>query len=423
MKPIKNPNVDEIYQEYIKEAIEAATNETTRTALSRAVDSYRKNTASAFAKFPHTQQLAEEVRKIKEYSIDHMEELVAKARESIESHKGKTYIAKTPKDAYDIISSIVGQPKKIIVKAKSLTGEEIEIRQYLQKLGHEVYETDLGEFLIQLRNQRPMHLVSPSIDMTKEAASETLSRFLGKDIPPDIGEEVRAVKEFLRQKYFEAHVGMSGANVVSADTGTMFIIENEGNARLSVGLQPVQIALVGMEKVVPTLQDAFKTAEVTWRYANYDIPSYVNMISGPSKTGDIEKHTTYGAHGPRELHVIFLDNGRSDVAKNPDFKELLYCLRCGACMYECPPFQVMAGHFGRQYVGGIGTLWDAFVARDVVEAAPGAYTCTMCARCVNRCPVSINTPTMIQKLRRMLVEKGYLTGPAENFLHMVRPEE
>ncbi len=143
---------------------------------------------------------------------------------------------------------------------------------------------------------------------------------------------VAVARKLLREKYIQADIGISGANVVAADTGTLFIIENEGNIRLATGLPPVHIALIGVEKLVPTLGDAFKTIEATWRYANYTVPSYVSMISGPSKTGDIEKITTYGAHGPKEFHVIFLDDGRTELAKDPILREVMLCLRCGGCL-------------------------------------------------------------------------------------------
>ena len=171
-----------------------------------------------------------------------------------------------------------------------------------------------------------------------------------------------AARELLREKFFKADVGISGANVIAADTGALFLIENEGNIRLATSAPPIHIALIGMEKVVSNLGDAFKVAEVTWRYANYTVPAYVSMISGPSKTGDIEKVITYGAHGPKEFHVIFLDGGRIELAKNPILRQALYCLRCGGCLYECPVFGVTAGHFGDKYFAGIGAVWAAMLS-------------------------------------------------------------
>src|SRR4030043_552934 len=166
---------------------------------------------------------------------------------------------------------------------------------------------------------RPMHILSPSIHVPREDVARLFSKIMGKEIAPDsdISDMVAAPRECLREKFFQADIGISGANVVAAETGTLFIIENEGNIRLATGAPPVHIALVGMEKLVPTLGEAYKVSEVTWRYANYTVPSYVSLVSGPSKPGDIEKVITYGAHGPKEFHVIFLDGGRTELARHP----------------------------------------------------------------------------------------------------------
>jgi L-lactate dehydrogenase complex protein LldG len=287
-----------------------------------------------------------------------------------------------------------------------MTGEEIGLREHLEEKGNEVYETDLGEFIIQKLGDRPMHITSPAIHVPREDVARLFTKVLGKQIAPDaeIADMVAAAREYLRDKFFRADVGISGANAVAAETGTLFIIENEGNIRLATGAPPVHIALVGMEKLVPSLSDAFKVCEVTWRYANYTVPSYVSLISGPSKTGDIEKVTTYGAHGPKEFHVIFLDGGRTKLAKYPKLMEALYCLRCGGCLYECPVFAVTAGHFGDKYFTGIGAVWAAIVNEDPEKAAAIAYTCLTCGRCRERCPVKIDVPEMILELRKMLAE-------------------
>ncbi len=392
-----------VFTEYKKEIMDAAHDSHIRLALSRAIASYRANTNNALKKFPHTIKMAEEVRAIKERAINEMESLAQQACEAIESNNGKTYIAKTAEEALTIIGNLVGKDK-LIVKAKSMTMEEIDLREHLEKLGNEVYETDLGEFIIQKLNSRPMHIVSPAIHVPKEDVAELFSKITGEELPPDIARLVATARGLLREKYVQADIGMSGANVVAADTGTLFIIENEGNARLSTGLPPVHIALVGLEKLVPTLGDAFKVAEVTWRYANYTIPSYVSLVSGPSKTGDIEKVTTYGAHGPREFHVIFMDAGRTELAKHPILREALYCLRCGGCLYECPVYAVTTGHFGDKCFAGIGAVWAATISKNIEKASAIAYTCLTCGRCKVRCPVEIDTPAMCIELRKLLVE-------------------
>jgi L-lactate dehydrogenase complex protein LldG len=286
-----------------------------------------------------------------------------------------------------------------------MTSEEIGLREYLEKQGNDVYETDLGEFIIQKLGSKPMHILAPAVHVPKESVAKLLSKLSGKKIPPDnIENMVAAARELLREKFFQADVGISGANVVAADTGTLFLIENEGNIRLATSAPPVHIALIGMEKVVSNLGEAFKVAEVTWRYANYTVPAYVSMISGPSKTGDIEKVTTYGAHGPKEFHVIFLDGGRIELAKNPILRQALYCLRCGGCLYECPVFGVTAGHFGDKYFAGIGAVWAAMLSDNREKGAALAYTCLTCGRCKVRCPMNIDTPEMVVELRRLLTQ-------------------
>jgi L-lactate dehydrogenase complex protein LldG len=380
----------------------ASKDENIKKAITRAVKSYRETTAETLTRFPHTPAMAEEVREIKTKAIANNSELLKQAMDSVERNKGKAFYAKDKQEALEITANIIGTGKTI-VKGKSMLGEELSLREYLTEKGNEVWETDLGEFILQLNHEKPMHILSPSIHVPREQVAELFTKFFNKEVPPDIAQEVAVVREFLREKYFTADVGISGANVVAADTGAMVIIENEGNVRLSTGAPPVHIVLVGIEKIVPTFQEAMKVTEVTWRYAQYGVPGYVNIISGPSKTGDIEKVTTYGAHGPKEFYVIFVDNGRSDMAKEEEFSEALNCLRCGGCMYECPVFQVTAGHFGHIYMSGIGAVWTAFVAGGLEKAAPLVYTCLRCGRCVERCPMKINVPAMIQKLRERVV--------------------
>ncbi|MFC2021018.1 LUD domain-containing protein [Chloroflexota bacterium] len=391
--------------------MDAAHNERIRLALSRAIVSYRTNRNNAMEKFPHTYKMAEEVREMKVKAIGMMEGLAQEACEAIESNHGKAYIAKTAADALEIIGNLVGKDK-LIVKGKSMTGDEIGMREHLEEMGNEVYETDLGEFIIQKLNSKPMHILSPAIHVPKEDVAELFSNITGEKLPSDdIEKLVATARKLLREKFFEADIGISGANVVAADTGTLFIIENEGNIRLATGAPPVHIALIGMEKLVPTLGDAYKVAEVTWRYANYTVPSYVTMVSGPSKTGDIEKVTTYGAHGPREFHVIFLDDGRTELAKDPALRQALYCLRCGGCLYECPVFAVTAGHFGDKYFAGLGAVWAEKVSKDTEKAASIAYNCLTCGRCKVKCPVAIDTPEMIVELRRQIAEGDHPNPP------------
>lgn len=390
---------------YAKDINEASEDERIRTAITRAIASYRKNFAEAIERHPHTPALAKEVEGIKQQADKNWRELMAQAMDSIERHHGHAYFAEDAQAVVDIINEIAGGTKTI-VKGKSMLGEEIHLRQRLADCGHDVWETDLGEFILQLMDGRPMHILSPSIHIPREQVAEVFSKFFGREIPPDIAEEVRAVREFLREKYFTADIGISGANAVAADTGQIVIIENEGNVRLCTAAPPVHIAVVGIEKLVPTFMDAMKVTEVNWRYGQYDVPAYVNIISGPSKTGDIEKVTTYGAHGPHEFHVIFVDNGRSKMIDDPVCHDAALCLRCGGCMYECPVFSLTAGHFGKVYMNGIGAIWTAFVDKGIEEAAPIVYNCLRCGRCVEQCPMDIDVPTMIYHLRTVATREA-----------------
>ncbi|MEM2535194.1 MAG: LUD domain-containing protein [Candidatus Nezhaarchaeales archaeon] len=310
--------------------LEGLADQIRRIALKRAWISYVSSKSATLSKLLHLKELGLEVRRIKEHSIEKMYELVKEASEAIEECNGHIYLAKTGEEARRIVADIVGKGK-LVVKSKSLTCEEIELREYLEEvLKCKVLETDLGEFIVQLRKEKPTHIINPSIHVPKEEVAKTLSKLAGKELPDDTSVLVSFVREYLREYYVKADVGLSGANVVAAQTGTIFIVENEGNARFSTNAPPIHICVVGMEKVVPTFSDAFKIIELLPAYASgIPMASYVSLITGPSKTADIEKRLVYGVHGPKELHVIFLDNGRTEIAKHPVLREALYCLRCG----------------------------------------------------------------------------------------------
>jgi len=396
-------NSKQEFIEYYKGLEAALENQNIRIAIGRSIKAFRGNFSKTMAKYPHTIKMAEEVRVIKEQSFTQWNNLLKTAMESITENHGTPYFAQTEEDLSKLLKNIVGT-KQVIVKAKSLLGEEVDVRKKLEAMGNTVWETDLGELILQLLDEPPMHILSPAIHIPREKVAEVFSKAMGKKINPDITEEVEAARQFLRQKFMDADVGLSSANVVAADTGALLIIENEGNARLTTGFPRKHVVIVGIEKLVPTLGDAFKVAEVTWRYAQYGVPAYVNMITGPSKTGDIEKVTTYGAHGPKELHVIFYDGGRKTMMEHPVYREAAYCLRCGGCMYECPVYALVAGHFGYRYFIGYGSIWTNFVCGGPEKAAPIAYTCLRCGRCVEQCPVKINTPSLVSELRKDLVK-------------------
>ena len=383
------------------------TNENRRRGLRRAVLAYTLAKDEALARLPELEEIRKEVRKIKERSIDSMMDLVKEAMDNIEEVHGHAYFAKDAREAQKIFSELVGSGK-LVVKSKSLTSEEVFINELLEEQGNKVYETDLGEFIIQLRGEKPTHLLNPAVHIPKEEVAKTFSKLIGRKVEADIPNLVEVARNYLRDKFCTADVGITGANVIAANTGTMFIIENEGNARFVSNAPPTHICITGIEKIVPTLSDAFKVVQVLPPYGTGILMSaYVSMITSPSRTADIEKTLVYGAHGPKALHVVFVDNGRTEMAKDPRFREALYCLRCGGCMYECPVYRILGGSFGHNYFGGIGIIWSAYTTGEESVAA-AADACTKCARCKEVCPVDIDVPKMVERLKERLVKKGYI---------------
>ena len=394
------------YFEFEEEVYRWLHHEFTRIALRRAISSFREARDKALEEFPYVKEERKKLIEIKDKVISNLDFWVEKAMKAVEKAKGKAYYAESVDDALEIIKKIVGEGK-IVVKAKSITSEELHLNKYLEKWGNKVYETDLGEFIVQLIESRPMHILAPAVNISRERVAEIFSRLAGKELPPDIPTLVKFAREFLREKYFEADIGISGANAITADTGSVFLLENEGNIRFVTNAPPVHIVITGIEKILPTFRDGSLLAEVVARYAGYTAMSYVSIISGPSKTGDIEKTVVYGAHGPEEFHVIFLDNGRKEMAKEEIIKEALRCVRCGVCMYECPVYAITTGYWGYIYMGGIGIPWTSYVAGGFLESAPLAFTCITCNRCKVYCPMEIDTGEIVLKIREILKKKNF----------------
>lgn len=389
-----------------------------KTALERAVAAFRSNRDKALAAFPEVVEKRERFQEIKDRVIDDLEGYVAKAREALEKNHAHTYFAEDADKANEILKEIIGTGK-MIVKAKSITSEELEFNKVMADAGNTVYETDLGEFIVQLLGERPMHILAPAVHVPRERTAKIFSEVAGKEMPPDPEKLTMFAREFLRDKYFNADVGFSGANFITADTGTMFLVENEGNIRFATNAPEVHVAVIGVEKLMPTLSDAMLGLEVLMRYAGYLTTSYVSMISGPAKTGDIEKVVVYGAHGPKELHVIFLDNGRMKAAADPVYRDMLRCLRCGACMYECAIYPLVSGHWGYRYMGGIGVPWTALISGGLAKAAPLAYSCALCGRCKEICPAGIDSAKLIERLRDDMKKEGLVPEFISQMAEMV----
>ena len=329
-------------------------------------------------------------------NLAHLPDLMDAFRRRLEAAGGTFHVAGDAREAREIIGRIcVEAGAGVVTKSKSMATEEVELNQHLEGLGIEVVETDLGEYILQRLHQRPSHMIAPAIHLTLE----DWARELKSD--PDRNRIMETVRLELRDKFTQAAVGISGANAAIAETGTLMIVTNEGNADLTITLPRVHVALFGMDKLVASLEDAVSMLRMLPRSATgQTMTSYVNWVTGPSRSSDIGFVPLTGAHGPRELHCVVLDNGRSAMLKSPLFAEALTCIRCGACSNACPAFMAVGGHqFGHIYTGPIGLVVSPF--HHGPDSTGLAQTlCTQCNACQDICPVGVPLPRQILEHRR-----------------------
>ena len=346
---------------------------------------------------PYLEELAKRLRKAKEEVIKNLDHYVEQTMKAVERNGGKAYLARDSKEAREIVGKIVGTGKKVIL-GKSMVAYEVGLRKYLQSLGNEVWETDLGELLIQLLDEPPSHIIGPALHLTKERVARVFREKLGANVDESTPHEklVEVARKFLREKFLTADVGITGANAVAADTGSIVLIENEGNIRLSSSVPSVHISVTGIDKIVPTLEYAMIETLVQSAYAGLYPPTYVNLTSGPSSTADIEHKRVSPAHGPKEFHLVLVDNGRSEIAKDEKLWEGLLCIRCGRCHFHCPVYRALDGKFGvPPYSGPMGAMWSYFVYRDPRPA----MLCTHSGNCKDVCPMKINIPRVLEEIK------------------------
>ncbi len=388
-----------------KRAYAAAHDADLSIALERALPAFGKKREAAFEgqDFPGKRR---KVHDLKADAIARLPELVEQFITEAETAGVNVHQATTIEDAQRIVLDIARQHQaKLIVKSKSMVSEEIHLNHALEDAGIRVVETDLGEYLIQLAGDRPSHLIAPAIHITREQAAALLSAEAGEELPSDVQNLVAFARKQLRQDFINADIGISGANVAIADSGTLVIVENEGNGRLVTTLPPVHIAILGVEKIVPSLEDATAILQALPRSGTgQKITSYVSYITGPSRTADIELTMATGVHGPNEVHVVLLDNGRWKTREDEQLHEALHCIRCGACSNVCPPYQVVGGHvFGHIYSGPIGLIMTA-MHHGLENAAGPQSLCLSCNACEMVCPAEIPIPRLILDVRARSVE-------------------
>lgn len=384
-----------------KKRAQALSSESLSRALEKASGQHFSQFNSAHKKIPWEKQ-KERALKIREKNLPRLQELIQKFREEADRSGAVTHLADSAADALSIIKSIVETRRaKRLVKAKSMVCEEIELNPFLEGLGCSVIETDLGEWIVQLAGERPSHITAPALHKTKEEIAKLLTEKLKISVPADTKEIVQLARKEMRRHFTEAEIGISGANFAVAESGTLVIVSNEGNARLATSLPPVHIAIVTAEKFVETLEEATALVKtLVMASSGMKLTSYVSFITGPSKTTDIEKELITGVHGPREVHIIILDNGRLQIQGDQDLKQILFCLKCGGCMLVCPVFQLVGGHVfgGPVYPGGIGLLFTEVLDSAVLSEKLLGF-CADCKRCETFCPVSIPAGELLLLLK------------------------
>jgi len=350
------------------------------------------------------EELRERLNRVKETVLSDHEGFIARLRQQVESLGGKVYRAADAAEARKIIIGISIQAQaKIIVKSKSMTSEEVELTPALQAMGIEVLETDLGEYIVQLAGEHPSHIVMPAIHKTKQEIAELFAEKLGMELTDNPQKLTLKAREVLRQKFLCADLGITGANALVAESGTVVLVENEGNIRLTTTLPRVHVALVGIEKIVPTLDDLMLLLKLLPRSATgQKMSGYVSLIRGPRRRDERD--------GASEFHLVLLDNGRSRLREDPRLREALKCIRCGACLNACPVYQHIGGHaYGSVYPGPIGAMITrALAGPDHAWLLP--FLSSLCGACTEVCPAQIPIHHILLELRQRATEGAEARG-------------
>ncbi len=392
----------ESLKSYKKRLDSAIGNPFLRQVMDNFAVAYRISRENAFEQMD-VDALVKQVADVKAAAVENMAALLEQFTQKASACGVHVHLADTAEEANRIISEIAQKnSSKKIVKSKSMTAEETRLNQWLETKGLEVTETDLGEWIVQLRKEGPSHMVIPAIHLSRFQVADLFTDVTGTGQDPEIERLVKVARKALREKFVQADMGITGANYAVADTGTIGIVTNEGNARLVTTLPKVHVALVGIDKLVPTIADALTINRILPKNATGQaITSYVTWITGPSEC-------TVTPSGKREMHIVFLDNGRSKIAADPEFSQVLQCVRCGACANVCPVYRMVGGHqMGHIYIGAIGLITTYFF-HGLKNAKNLVKNCTNCGACKSVCAGGIDLPHLIKQVHaRIQDETGH----------------
>ena len=381
-----------------KESVDKALKNANLTgALGRFSEAYAVARKNAYAGIDF-EQLRGRVAAIKGYAAEHMDELAEQFTKAATARGAKVFRANSPQQVKEYIANLCREKGvKRIVKSKSMATEEIHLNDHLIKQGIQVNETDLGEWIIQLAGQTPSHMVMPAIHMTRDEVADLFSKEIDERLSNDIPKLVKVARKELRTKFLEADMGITGGNMAIAETGTIALVTNEGNARLTTTLPKIHVAVVGLEKLVPNWADAAPILVALPKSAtSQQLTSYVSFITGPTPNDDGTM---------KDMHIILMDNKRSEMAADPIFKQALQCIRCASCLNVCPVYRLVGGHvFGKVYTGGIGTILTAWFD-ELKRSEEIQSLCIQCGNCKQVCPGQIDIPALILEIRRRLTQE------------------
>ena len=365
-----------------------------QAALARLTDTLLTANRRGLGALADSSQLRDQAKQIKEHTLAHLDQYLEQLEASVHRVGGTVHWANTADEARRAVLEIAQHSGcRKAVKSKSMTSEEIHLNAALQDAGIEVTETDFGEYIIQLAGERPSHLVAPAVHHTRERIGRILSEHLGKPLADDASSLAHAGRQALRTKFYHADLGITGANFAVAETGSIVLVTNEGNGRLTTTWPRVHVAIMGMEKVIPRLVDLPVFLKLLARAATgQPLSVYTTVITGPRRAGEVD--------GPEEFHLVILDNGRSKILAS-GFRESLQCIRCGACLNACPVYRRIGGHaYGGVYSGPIGSILTPLY--DSVSGNPHLpHASSLCGACQAACPVKIRIPHMLIGLREL----------------------
>lgn len=344
------------------------------------------------------QALCQAGHEIRRHTLEHLDSYLSRLEEQVTAAGGIVHWARDGAEACEIVLRLAREHRvRRVVKVKSMATEEIGLNRALQANGLAVTETDLGEFIIQLAEVGPSHIIVPAVHLTKEGIAELFTQKLGVTAPPDPLQLCAIARTRLREEFLSADLGISGANFLVAETGTLVIVTNEGNGRMCTTLPPVHIAIAGIDKVVPDLEALHVLLKLLPRSATgQKMSAYTSFITGPRRA------TLEG--GPAEFHLILLDNGRTRILKDAVTRQTLLCIRCGVCLNVCPVYNHVGGHaYGFAYSGPIGAMLSTqLLGIRVATALP--FASSLCGACAEYCPVKIPIPEILLHLRRRALE-------------------